>query len=90
MTEIKDTGVICCKPGYTMKTKLKSRLYRLIIREYHQRGIPWEKVSQVTGIIPKRLIEMETQRKHISWYQLDRLLHFYHKQIEIRLVDLDK
>ena len=90
MTEITEPDVIRCKPGYTLKVKLKDRLNRLIVRESHQRGVPWEDVGRVVGIPAIRLEEMEKYRKPISWCMLDRLLHFYHKQIEIRLVDLDK
>ena len=90
MTQTEETGAIRCRPGYTMKMKLKNKLYRLIVREYYRQGIPWQKVGRDIGIPAERLEEMATQNKLLNWYILDRLLHFYHKQIEIRLVDLDK
>ncbi|MBO5442012.1 MAG: helix-turn-helix domain-containing protein [Alphaproteobacteria bacterium] len=90
MTQTEETNVVYCKPGYTIRAKIKYGLRQLIIYERRQHGVSSEEVSQAIGIPATKLKEIEQHKKHLNWYILDRLLRYYRKQIEIKLVDLDR
>lgn len=90
MSQTEETGAVYCKPAYTIKLQLKFKLRDLVTRERQLRGISWEEISRNIGIPATRLTEIGKHRKYLNWYILNRLLCYYHKQLEIRLVDMDK
>ena len=83
MTEMEETGAVYCTPGYTIKLKLKVKLRQLIMRERRKSGVALEDIGRQIGVSPEKLKALEDYHKLVNWFILDRLLHFYHKKIEL-------
>lgn len=90
MTETKENDTVYCRPGLMFTLKMRNQIRKLFIRERRKQGLSLEEVSSGSGIPVERLARLEDHRKHLSWYILDKLMCFYRKKIEMRLVDWDK
>ncbi len=76
--------------GYIVGRDLRAILGRLLYEERWKRCLKLAIVSNMTGIQPKKIDNVELARGHIHWGLIKKLMDFYGKQMIINLIDVEK